>query len=324
MKMKSSIVNPQSEMDSGLLVLPAILYGRVSTDKQEMDRQTRELEAYCLRPRWNSFQRDDCRLHILTRLYDPDVSGYKVHFAQRKAGAELLTHLGTIPNLQIVTTEQDRIGRDTIDQIQTLRRFWDAGATPHFVLEGGCLERTPENEHRMEMRASDAQYERHKIAGRISSKMRGKRAAGELCGTVTFGWDVEYLFGDGTALRLPNALPRFEREAKERAHRGLVSVRPVDNPEQQQWLLWMIGQWQLATTAWQIANELNARGVKSKRAGELMTVVCSADTPGARPNKSGNGWVVEKPASGLWQAEQVATLLASTTVKDWLNQRKET
>jgi DNA invertase Pin-like site-specific DNA recombinase len=289
--------------------LPAIHYGRVSTDKQEMERQDRTLELYSSTHRHN----------VLTRLADPDVSG-SIPFAERESGGELLELLEQFKgqSVQIITTEQDRIGRDTIDQIQTIRRIWAAGAIPHFVLEGGPLPRTDENEFKMEIRASIAQYERNKIKSRIKDKFRGKRAANELCGTVTFGWNVRYTFGDGTVVERPTAFTRIDREVAERAHGGILRTEMVDNAGEQKWLLWMVAH---GGSAWQVARELNQAGVKTKRAGEVLTVVCDPDTPGARPNKRGNGWVIDRPASGLWQAEQVTTLLASTTVRQWLDKQ---
>ena len=293
-------------------MLCAITYGRVSTDKQEMERQDRTLEFYT-----NTHQH-----HVLTRLADPDVSG-SIPFAERESGRELLELLARpdLRGLQIITTEQDRIGRDTIDQIQTIRRFWDAGATPHFVLEGGALPRTDENEFKMEIRASIAQYERNKIKSRIRDKFRGKRAANELCGTVTFGWNVRYTFADGTVVERPTTYTRLDREVEERAHGDCVTATMTDNLTEQKWTLHMVARRAEGWTDWQIARELNQAGVKTKRAGEVLTVVCDPDTPGARPTKRGNGWVIDKPASGQWQAEQVATLLASTTVQQWLEKR---
>lgn len=300
--------------------LPAITYGRVSTDKQEMDRQDRAINDYCLRGGPGGTP-----LNILTRLSDPDVSG-SIPMRERGDGAQLMGYLGQFPNLQIITTEQDRIGRDTIDQIQTIRDIWRAGATPHFVLEGGPLPRTDENEFKMEIRASIAQYERNKIKSRIQNKFKGKRAANELCGTVTFGWNVRYLFGDSTELVRATAFTRIDREVEERARGGILRTEMVDNPDEQKWILWMVEQMAGGGTPWQIARELNQAGIKTKRAGEILTVRCDPDTvlpdgTKARPDKRGHGWVIDKPASGQWQAEQVATLLASTTVQQWLAQR---
>lgn len=274
--------------------LNAIHYGRVSTDKQEMERQDRTLELYS----------DTHGLNVLTRLSDPDVSG-SIPFAERDAGAQLLELLRQFPDLQIITTEQDRIGRDTVDQIQTIRHIWKSRATPHFVLEGGALPRTDENEFKMEIRASIAQYERNKIKSRIRDKFRGKRAAGELCGTVTYGWNVRYKFGDGHEIVRANAFSRLERENQSHLHSGLISSRPEDNAEEQKWIHHMIARRGEGWTDWAIAKELNSLGIPTKRAGETLKLGCAT--------------VTEKPASGLWQDQQIKKLLASQTLLNWLN-----
>jgi hypothetical protein len=52
----------------------------------------------------------------------------------------------------------------------------------------------------MEIKASVVQYERNKTRQRIQTKMEGKRAHGELCGTLSYGWNVRYHFTDGHEL----------------------------------------------------------------------------------------------------------------------------
>lgn len=280
---------PPDELVAPPVTLAAVTYGRVSTDQQEMDRQDRELNDYCSRRPFN----------VLTRLSDPDVSG-SIPMRQREGGAELMGLIQRIPGLQIITTEQDRIGRDTIDQILTIRAIWESGGTPHFVLEGGPLPRTDENEHRMEMRASDAQYERNKIRSRIRSKMHGKREANELCGTVTFGWNVRYHFADDHQVVRATAYTQLDRKLVERDHGRVLRTEMLDNPDEQKWIRHMIQRRREQWTDFQIATELNRLGVKSKNAGLPL------------PGQPG------RFVSGKWQAQQVAKLLSSTTVQQWL------
>jgi putative DNA-invertase from lambdoid prophage Rac len=179
-------------------MIDCILCGRVSTDKQDMQRQERMFADYCHR---NALQ------PVLT-LLDEDTSG-SIPFREREHGgrllAEITQHVSLSVNLAIVTTEQDRIGRDTLDIIATIRAIWQLGAVPHFIAEGGALPRSPENELRMEIKASVAQYERNKIRQRIQSKLDGKRAHGELCGTLSYGWNVA---------------SRYNRHDDYRDHRG--------------------------------------------------------------------------------------------------------
>ena len=157
-----------------------------------------------------------CQRHALQpvlTLLDEDTSG-SIPFQARAQGRRLFPEIRTrlpLGKVEVVTTEQDRIGRDTLDIIATIRAIWQLGAVPHFAAEGGALPRTPENELRMEIKASVAQYERNKIRQRIQSKLDGKRAHGELSGTLSYGWNVRYHFADGHELLVTShALRRRE------------------------------------------------------------------------------------------------------------------
>jgi len=233
---------------------PAIVYARVSTDDQDTLRQDRMLTEYCERE----------GLHILTRLEDPDTSG-SIPFCDREGGGQLMTivteahrerlalgpvHEDAPPLLHIVTTEHDRVGRDLIDTVGTIRAFWMAHALPHFTAEGGPFARTPVNELILGTRASTAQFERDIIRQRIRSKMKGKRQAGELCGTIPFGWD---------------ALTTAERTAK-----GVVVRKLVDNPIEQRWLREMARLRAEGRSYHFIAKVLNEVGVRPKRAGQVI------------------------------------------------------
>ena len=73
-----------------------ILYGRVSTDKQDMQRQERMFADYCQRNALNP---------VLT-LLDEDTSG-SIPFRERTPAGRLFRELGSCR--VVVTTEQDRI-----------------------------------------------------------------------------------------------------------------------------------------------------------------------------------------------------------------------
>jgi putative DNA-invertase from lambdoid prophage Rac len=239
----------------------AIVYARVSTDGQDTLRQDRMLTEYCERE----------QLEIITRLEDPDTSG-SVPFAEREGGAELLAILDTAnaerlrfgpirdddpPLFHIVTTEHDRVGRDLIDTVGTIRRFWQGHALPHFTAEGGTFARSPVNELILGTRASTAQFERDLIRQRIRSKMKGKRQAGELCGTIPFGWD---------------AVATGEQTAKGVAVRKLVANLP-----EQEWLFTMARLRQEGRSYHFIARHLNQAGVRPKRAGQLINGRVASD-----------------------------------------------
>lgn len=229
----------------------AIVYARVSTDEQDTQRQDRMLTEYCERH----------HLKIVTRLEDPDVSG-SIPFEQREGGAELLAIVRAVhqeapraidddgPLVHIITTEHDRVGRDLIDTVGTIRLLWQLRALPHFTAEGGPFPRSPVNELVLGTRASAAQFERDIIRDRIRSKMKGKRQAGELCGTVPFGWDA-VLTGERTV-------------------KGVDVRKLVDNPVEQHWLREMARLRACGKSFHAIANVLNAAGIKPKRAGQII------------------------------------------------------
>lgn len=276
-----------------------ILYGRVSTDKQDMQRQERMFVDY--------YHRN--QLHSVLTLLDEDTSG-SIPFREREQGSRLFPEIQNrirFARIEVVTTEQDRIGRDTLDIIATIRSFWQLGAVPHFTAEGGALPRTPENELRMEIKASVAQYERNKIRQRIQSKLEGKRAHGELCGTLSYGWDVSYRFTDGYEVLVHSHALRAREELEPLvAHHGaLISQILEPNPAEQEWLVQM-HRWRQAGLGYgRIAAELNRRNV---------------------PTKTGPGNVItykgaKRFCCGQWQCGNVHKVLNSRTTRDWLRQK---
>lgn len=281
-------------------MIDCILYGRVSTYKQDMQRQERMFVDYCHRN----------QLHPVLTLLDEDTSG-SVPFRERENGGRLLAEIQSrIPTgkIEVVTTEQDRIGRDTLDIISTIRAIWQLGAVPHFTAEGGVLPRTPENELRMEIKASVAQYERNKIRQRIQSKLDGKRAHGELCGTLSYGWNVRYRFTNGHELLvIARALrAREELEPLVVQHGVLVTQILEPNSTEQQWLLQM-HHWRQAGWGYgRIASELNRLKVPTKTG------------PGNLIHYQG----VKRFSCGRWQCGNVHKVLNSRTTQDWLRMKR--
>jgi len=276
-----------------------ILYGRVSTDKQDMQRQERMFVDYCGRN----------QLNPVVTLLDEDTSG-SIPFQEREKGRQLFPEIRNrivAGKIEVVTTEQDRIGRDTLDIIATIRAIWQLGAVPHFTAEGGPLPRSPENELRMEIKASVAQYERNKIRQRIQTKLDGKRAHGELCGTLSYGWNVRYRFTDGHEVLLSSHALRAREELEPlmAKHGALVSQILEPNAGEQQWLL-QIHAWRSAGWGYgRIANALNRLGIPTKTgAGNLITYKGKSQL-----------------SCGRWQCGNVHKVLNSRTTQDWLRQR---
>jgi putative DNA-invertase from lambdoid prophage Rac len=279
-------------------MIDCILYGRVSTDKQDMQRQERMFVDYCHRN----------QLHPVLTLLDEDTSG-SIPFGVRQNGGRLLAEIQlriAFGKIEVVTTEQDRSGRDTLDIIATIRAIWQLGAVPHFTAEGGALSRTPENELRMEIKASVAQYERNKIRQRIQTKLDGKRAHGELCGTLSYGWNVRYRFTDGHELLITSHALRAREELDPllAQHGALVSQILEPNSVEQGWLL-ELHHWRLAGWSYhRIAVELNRLNV---------------------PTKTGPGNVIthqgaKRLSCGRWQCGNVHKVLNSRTTQDWLRE----
>ena len=175
----------------------AAIYRRVSTDHQDNSLQVQEAlnDEYCR------------RLHIpmLEQAYeDEDVSG-SIQFLERSGGFALMTRLTHGDVLHLITSKQDRLGRDTLDTIATIRKIWEMGITPHFTAEGGAFPRTPQNELLFEIKASVAQYERNLIGERTRAVLQHKFKRGELTGNVPFGYDCLYTFADESTLVSPRA-----------------------------------------------------------------------------------------------------------------------
>ncbi len=166
----------------------AVLYRRVSTDQQDnsLDVQETLNDEYARR----------MNLPTLAAFEDADVSG-SVPFLQRDGGRALMHRLQLGDITDLITAKQDRLGRDTMDTITTIRAIWALGLVPHFTCEGGALPRTPQNELLFEIKASVAQYERNLIVERTQAVMRHKFNQGELCGNVPYGFDCVYTFTDG-------------------------------------------------------------------------------------------------------------------------------
>jgi site-specific DNA recombinase len=245
----------------------AAVYRRVSTSHQD---NSLELQEHL-----NTEYTQRLGFRLLDYA-DDDVSG-SIWFKERAGGNALITRLQRGDVKHLITAKQDRLGRDTLDAIATIRQVWDMGITPHFTAEGGALPRTPQNELLFEIKASVAQYERNLIRDRTRAVMRRKFDQGQLTGNVPFGWDCLYTFADGCTLTSPRALPARELPGTP------VSKQLVDNPAEQATIrlmrAWRDAGWKLE----QIADELNRRGLKTKlncqwQVGNVASVLGSRHT----------------------------------------------
>jgi site-specific DNA recombinase len=247
----------------------AIIYRRVSTDHQDNSLELQEhINAeYCRR----------LGLASLDQAYeDPDTSG-SIWFNDRSGGCALLIRLQSGDIQHLITSKQDRLGRDTLDTISTIRKIWDLGIVPHFPAEGGAFPRTPQNELLFEIKASVAQYERNLIRERTRSVLRRKFDLGQLTGNVPWGFDCLYTFANGDTQLSARALPPSQLPGKPLSKRLLPNY-----PEQatlRQMKAWRDQGWKLE----EIADELNRQGICSKlgcrwQAGNVASVLQSRHT----------------------------------------------
>lgn len=247
----------------------AILYRRVSTDHQDNSLELQEhINAeYCQR----------LGLQVLEQAYEDDDTSGSVWFNDRTGGSALLTRLQFGDIQHLITAKQDRLGRDTLDTIATIRKIWELGITPHFPAEGGAFPRTPQNELLFEIKASVAQYERNLIRERTQSVLRRKFDQGQLTGNVPFGFDCIYTFANGETIHSARALPASQLPGKP------TLKQLVANPHEQATIrrmkAWRDAGWKLE----QIAAELNGEGTYTKldcrwQAGNVASVLQSRHT----------------------------------------------
>jgi DNA invertase Pin-like site-specific DNA recombinase len=263
-------------------------YVRVSTDRQDLSVEAQQAAVQ----RAANYQfGDGTEVELFA---EPDTSG-SLPFAEREQGRRLLDRVRLnalacsqfLSSTTLIVPKVDRLGRDTIDVSTTVKLLESLGARVMF-LDINVDTRTPMGRAFMQIAAVFAELELSRIRERIQTALDHKRGAGLVTGTVPFGW---------------NAVETGETNAK-----GVKVRRLEPNPEEQKWILHMAA---LKTQGWsynKIAADLNRRGVPTKRAGELLRLKSAAASS-------------LRAASGQWQFGQVARILTSRTVLDWLNQQ---
>ena len=154
---------------------PAVIYRRVSTDEQAASGLG--LEA----------QYDTCERHAATRGWSPvavftdaGVSG-STPLRDRPAGGQavdLARALGAV----LLVAKMDRLGRDAVDRLTTLRDAADEGWRIEAPDMGGIDSATPEGKLVHGMMASVAEYERELTRARTRAALRAKIRRGERVG----------------------------------------------------------------------------------------------------------------------------------------------
>jgi len=242
------------------------IYRRVSKDDQNNSLEAQEAAnmVYC--------ERMGLATDVQT-FADEDTSG-GVLIAQRPGGAALLRWVDVASQsgapVHVITSKQDRLGRDTLDLIATVRGLWERGVIPHFTLEGGPFPRTPQNELMLEIKASVAQYERNLIRERTTTVLHHKARQGKLIGTVPYGWDALYTFAD-QYVHASNRALNFAKDPEAItltvAH-GAVTSHTVVRNATEHGIITQVRQYRAAGSSLKaIAKHLNDRGIKAKLGG---------------------------------------------------------
>jgi putative DNA-invertase from lambdoid prophage Rac len=275
------------------LLQSAAAYGRASTDKQEQSiaAQSDKLVAYA---NLQNFVLDDDAI-----LLDDDTSG-GIPFAERDKGALLLAGFQSGRFQHLIVPTIDRLGRNALDVQNTIERIHQLGGTVHILDLGGANfnTRSPVSGLIIAVLAWAAQMELVRIRERVNDGLARKRDHGELCGSLSFGWDAV-------------------RTGEIRTNKGGKEIHiktTVDNPDEQKWILHMKFLRDAGQSWNAIARDLNSRSVPTKQAGQMLPL---------RDSSSSSSSSSMRVVSGRWQAAQVKKILSSKTVTAWLAQREQ-
>lgn len=225
-----------------------LIYGRVSTDKQDISIEAQEARVlrYCDFNEWTCLPEH--------RFYDDDVSG-TIPLAERPAGRKVMTLIRAGGVKRLVVAKLDRLGRDTIDLLLIDRELRQLGVDLHIADMDGCSinTNTAAGKFIFTQFCALAEMEVGMIRERTRHAMDRKRELGQITGSIPFGKRV--VDGNGN----PITLGKGERWPKD--------ARLEDDPEEQQWIRYAA---ELQRQGWsmnRIAVSLNDRGLTAKGGG---------------------------------------------------------
>jgi DNA invertase Pin-like site-specific DNA recombinase len=263
-------------------------YGRVSTARQGLSREA-QTETVQRAAAFHVGGPDSGPDAVSSEMFfDDDTSG-SIPFVDRPAGRQLLARVrdalaaGLSPT--IIVTKVDRLGRDTVDVSQTVTLFESLGARIVF-LDINVDTRTAMGRAFMQIAAVFAELERARIRERIQTTLDLKRSQNLVIGTVPYGWD--------------------DRPTGTHNKAGKPIRELVPNEAEQATILDMARQKIAGISLTRIAQDLNRRGIATKRRGERLNI----------GNVKGQCQV--KPAFGIWSAGIVLKCLTNKTVQAFL------
>ena len=258
----------------------AVVYGRVSQNEQDLDTQDFHLARYLV---FKSFTVAETFMEKVSGWDHPLVS-------QRREGARLMAYLLAHPEVRhVCVLKVDRIGRRAKEILVFAEWLESHHLFLHIANMGGesMSSQGPWGKFMFHLLAGLAELEVGQIRERIIDKLEKKRHGGELCGTVSYGWD---------AIATGQFSPK-----------GVALRTVVDNLAEQAQIRHMQMLRAAGYSYKAIATDLNTRQIPSKNAGKPCR---------------GKGGVVFT-ASGRWGAGQVERVLNSRMVRDWTAQQQQ-
>lgn len=163
----------------------AIIYARYSP-RPEDESDSLEVQEDAVRKYF-----DFAGIEVGKVIGDPETSARKVPLGKRRGGAELLDlTTGRKPKYSIVgAMKMDRLWRDVVDGILTLKEWDSAGVACHFAQQGGQSINTTTATGRLvtNFLLSIAQFEPENTAERTSAALRHMQSNGFLAGGVPYG-----------------------------------------------------------------------------------------------------------------------------------------
>lgn len=200
--------------------MKALGYTRVSTEEQateglSLKAQAERIRAYCTA----------AGLKLVELFSDEGISAAKP-LAARPAGAQLLAALDAGAAAAVVAVKLDRLFRDAVDCLGTVRAWNERGIALHLLDLGGSAFTSASALGRffLTVMAGAAEMERNLISERTRAALAYKRSKGEWLGTVPFGYRLEggVLVPDEREQELIAALKR-DRKARHLSVRELAA-----------------------------------------------------------------------------------------------------
>lgn len=181
-------------------------YYRVSTDKQDFESQKIGVVDYAKR----------AGLTIDKEIIDDGVSG-TVKACKRNLG-KLLVEMKYGDT--VITSELSRLGRSTMDVLDTCQKFADRGVNCYLVKQGMTLDRSPMGKLMTAIFSAFAEMERDLISMRTKEGLARKKAQGVKLGR-TFGIKNTKHWYDGRENEIMMAVQMNKSATKAAAELGI-------------------------------------------------------------------------------------------------------